>query len=188
MEISLNVLLPAKYCFLWNKVLLKRRPKLRAYFRSSLCLICCWAIWSNFSCKIVLLHAYAIPDPKLVCLQCFEYASLWILLVVSGRGFIYVAKGVKRKLWPCLSSLLLPFVLGTLVWCVWAACWYVACPPGTVGLLPSMERLQKEMHELNMGSHTALSLLVEMFGWKMSKISVSSNKKSWPKHKNYTYF
>lgn len=108
------------------------------------------------------LYPRDFSDPKLVCLQFFECASSWILLVVfwaSGvraAGFIYVAKRVKQKLWPCLSSLLLPFVLGTLVWCVWAACCYVACPLGIVGLLPSMESLEKEMHELNTGSQTAL--------------------------------
>lgn len=55
----------------------------------------------------------------------------------------------------------------------------------TVGLLPSMESLEKEMQELNGGSHT-FTLWVEKLCWKTSKPWVMSNGVQ--KHKNYTYF
>lgn len=57
----------------------------------------------------------------------------------------------------------------------------------TVGLLPSMESLEKEMHELSRGSHT-LTLLGKKLCWKTSTCWVMGNERSWPKHKNFTYF
>lgn len=57
----------------------------------------------------------------------------------------------------------------------------------TVGLLPSMESLEKERHELNRGSHT-LTLRVKKLCWKTSRCWVMSNERSWPKHKSFSYF
>lgn len=105
------------------------------------------------------------------------YMSSWVHLCCL-RG--------EAKLWPCLSSHVLCLALGTPAWKLWGPVGY-RMSSWTVSLLPSMESLEKEMHELNRGSRT-LALLVKKLCWKTSKCWEDTNKRNWLKHKNYTYF